>query len=157
MRRSVQTPTRHPHAAPDFPTKPNPDPPKTRIDKQNTHLLPSLLISSRCFVASSSLCPPDRNMIPGTAGGTVLRSTRSVAAATAAGAAAGPLEPGTIMLGLRSMDGRSTLWSSSCWKTAVRTWWVGVGGWGCVLWVVGCVGVMWEGVEPGKSQLINPC
>ena len=43
---------------------------------------PSLFIASRCAVASSSLWPPERNTMPGTAAGTRRGSTATVASAT---------------------------------------------------------------------------
>src|SRR6516165_8568773 len=45
---------------------------------------PSLLIASRCAVASSSDCPPDKNAMPGTAAGTQSLSMRTVFSATSA-------------------------------------------------------------------------
>src|SRR5436190_1684101 len=61
-------------------------------------------MSERCSVASVGDCPPDRNAMPGTAGGTWRRSTRSVASATACGGARfAAFLPEITMLGLSTM------------------------------------------------------
>jgi hypothetical protein len=49
-----------------------------------------MFIVFRFTVASSSLCPPDRNMMPGMAGGTTRLMVVRVAAATASDEGLGP-------------------------------------------------------------------
>src|SRR5262249_56936635 len=72
-------------------------------------MVPSLLIASRCAVASSSDCPPDKNAMPGTAPGTQCLSMRKVFSATSATEARlGDFFPGTAILGLSTMPSRAT-------------------------------------------------
>ena len=64
--------------------------------------------------ASSSDMPPERNVMPGTAGGTVRESVRTVRTATSVMSALVPqASPERTMLGLRSVPSRRTWWSLS--------------------------------------------
>lgn len=54
-------------------------------EKDTCHGLGAWFMAFRLRVASSSDCPPDRNMIPGTAGGTRLLSRFNVYLATVSG------------------------------------------------------------------------
>mmetsp|Transcript_6264 Transcript_6264/g.22928 ORF Transcript_6264/g.22928 Transcript_6264/m.22928 type:complete len:243 (-) Transcript_6264:476-1204(-) len=83
----------------------------------------SLFIAFRCAVASSSLCPPDRNRIPGTAGGTTRCSARTVSRATSSvDAPPSPASaPAVAMLGLRIVPSSITPWSLRDLNTAART------------------------------------
>jgi len=61
-------------------------------------------MASRCSVACSGLCPPERKTIPGTAAGTVRRRQRTVASATSwTLACLGQDFPERIMLGLSNV------------------------------------------------------
>ena len=82
---------------------------------------PPLFMRSRCAVASSSLCPPERKRIPGTAAGHVRRSAVTVASATSPCVAFGPLLPPVTMLGLRIMPSSITLCFMSAANTALST------------------------------------
>ncbi len=58
-------------------------------------------------MAGTSSCPPERNAIPGTAGGTVAYSTRSVASATSrASAWTEALFPDSAMFVFRIVPGQ---------------------------------------------------
>ena len=77
-----------------------------------------LFIASRWAVASSSLCPPERNKTPGTAAGHVRRSAVTVAAATSArDAPASERAPGVTMFGLRIMPSSMTPCCTRCANT----------------------------------------
>src|SRR6266436_5569898 len=79
-------------------------------------------MSDRCSVASVGDCPPDRNAMPGTAGGTWRRSTRTVASATACGGARfAAFLPAITMLGFSTMPSSITRCSNSCRKTLAST------------------------------------
>ena len=59
--------------------------------------------------------PPERKTIPGTAAGTVRRSTPIVASATCSGSAwTGQSFPGSTMLGLSRVASRTTRWRANC-------------------------------------------
>lgn len=71
-----------------------------------------LLIASKLTVASSSDCPPDKKVTPGTAGGTVRLKAVTVALATSAGENLTECcIPPVTMLGLRRVPSKKTLWS----------------------------------------------
>uniref|UniRef100_A0A7C9DYN2 Uncharacterized protein n=1 Tax=Opuntia streptacantha TaxID=393608 RepID=A0A7C9DYN2_OPUST len=75
----------------------------------------------RLRVASSSLCPPDKNMMPGTAGGTVLCKARTVYSAMTSGATFLFSDPGVTMLGFNKVPSRRTWWSLRDLYTAAST------------------------------------
>ena len=67
-------------------------------------------MASRWAVASSSLWPPDRKAMPGTAAGAQSFSTVSVRSATSSTDACSPavLAPGTTMFGFSTMPSSAT-------------------------------------------------
>ena len=70
-------------------------------------------------MASSSLWPPERKTIPGTAAGTFSRRQRTVASATSfTPACSGQVLPDTTMFGLSSMPSSWTPWRRSAANTA---------------------------------------
>lgn len=63
--------------------------------------------------ASSSDCPPDKKVTPGTAGGTVRLRAVTVALAICSGAALVLQDcPGVTMLGFNRVPSKKTLWSA---------------------------------------------
>src|SRR5450830_1512042 len=72
--------------------------------------------------ANSADCPPDKNVMPWTAAGTVRNRQFTVASATAA-SVVGVLQakPGSTILGFNIIPSSSTRWACSCWKTMRRT------------------------------------
>jgi hypothetical protein len=99
----------------------------------HTHTHTSLLMAFRFAVASSSVWPPERNMIPGRAGGMVLRSAATVCSAICSGVgfpAPGPRSaPGMTIWGLRRQPSNSTPWCQRRETVAERTFSV-TWGWG---------------------------
>ncbi|URE32384.1 Glycosyl transferase family 2 [Musa troglodytarum] len=73
----------------------------------------SLFIAFRFRVASSSLCPPERKTIAGTAAGTVLWRARTVCSAITSGATFADSDPGVTMFGFNRDPSRRTCWSFS--------------------------------------------
>lgn len=68
-----------------------------------------LFISLRLRVASSSDCPPERNMIAGRAGGIDLERVLTVYHAISFGLDLAAVAPGVTMFGLRKHPSRKTL------------------------------------------------
>jgi hypothetical protein len=74
--------------------------------------------------ASSSDYPPDKNMTPTKAGGTVLLRARAVLYPTSEGVTlvlSGLVDPGVTMLGLSKHPSRKMLFSAKALKTAAST------------------------------------
>ena len=75
-------------------------------------------IALRCSVASTSLCPPERKTIPGTAAGPrVSCSAKSLQRLPAPKLAAGNLFPKATMFGFNSIPSSATRYSAKAWKT----------------------------------------
>ena len=72
-------------------------------------------------VDSSSLIPPERKWMPGTAGGTQRIIVRTVKRATSWGVATGASNPGKIMFGLSKMASNMTSYSLSMRNTCEYT------------------------------------
>ena len=68
-----------------------------------------VFIAFRRSEASTPLCPPDRNEIPGSATGTTRRKTPTVASATSSAVGCfGQVNPGSTMFGLRIIPSSAT-------------------------------------------------
>merc|ERR1719229_1904518 len=73
------------------------------------------------IVASSSVCPPERKVIPGTAAGTVLRRAVTVARALSSNVVLSAHSfPFKTMFGFNRDPSRRTFWSASALYTAAR-------------------------------------
>jgi len=84
----------------------------------------ALFISSRLCDASSSDYPPDKNMIPGTAGTTVLNMAITVFSPISLAetlALFGSVLPGVTILGLRSIPSKKMLLSCNALNTEAKT------------------------------------
>jgi len=80
--------------------------------------LPRLCMAFKWAVASSLVCPPDRNTTPATAAGTVLSRQRTVCAATSVTPALlGQSSPEITILVLRMRPSRWTRWPKSSLKS----------------------------------------
>ena len=82
---------------------------------------PSLFIAFRFAVASSSVWPPERNTIPGTAAGTCWYRKSIVAAATSSTPAPSGVVAREHHVRLQQRAAKSTRWSRSSVKTACST------------------------------------
>merc|ERR1719171_2444997 len=83
------------------------------MEKDTCHGLGVWFMALRLRVDSSSDWPPDRNMIPGTAGGTLLLSILGVYSAMVSGEHLVPLSaPGATMDGLSRIPSKRTSWSA---------------------------------------------
>merc|ERR1719171_3397542 len=83
------------------------------MEKDTCHGLGVWFMALRLRVDSSSDWPPDRNMIPGTAGGTLLLSILRVYSAMVSGEHLVPLSaPGVTMDGLSRIPSKRTSWSA---------------------------------------------
>ena len=96
--------------------------PYEKVSAQGRFMSPTLLMAFRWTVASSSLCPPDRKVMPGTAAGTVLLRAWTVAIATCAGVNLTAEDwPAVTMLGLSRVPSRKTWWSARALYTNAKT------------------------------------